>query len=102
MVHAPGASLLIIVVKPVGDRYFDQVFVLRGSAIVGGGVPDMTVDRIWRLSDGNPLFTEELLAADGIGRAEVTPRLRDLLGARTARLSADTQAVMAIAMNAKK
>lgn len=66
------------------------------GAILGDGVPDDTVDRIWRLGDGNPLFTEELVAADP-GRDGVTPRLRDLLGARSARLPAEAQVVLRIA-----
>ena len=67
------------------------------SAILDERVPEATVERICRLGDGNPLFTEELLAAVDLGSDGVTPRLRDLLGARSARLPADAQEMLAIA-----
>jgi DNA-binding CsgD family transcriptional regulator len=57
------------------------------AAIAGAAVSSESAERIWRLGDGNPLFTEELLATADLGEGVRSPRLRDLLSARTARLA---------------
>jgi predicted ATPase len=48
-----------------------------------GAAPDADlVERMWRRSEGNPLFTEELLAAGLDGRGTLPPTLRDALMVR--------------------
>ena len=53
--------------------------------------PDV-VDRLYGRSDGNPLFTEELLAAGLDGRGSLPPSLREALLLRVERLSTEGQA----------
>ncbi len=67
------------------------------AAILGSGVTEATADRIWEQGDGNPLFTEELVAVASAGDELRSPRLRDLLSARTARLPADVLKVLRVA-----
>jgi DNA-binding CsgD family transcriptional regulator len=59
------------------------------SGILDARYPRRAAERIWALSDGNPFFTEELLAAgldvDGTGDV-ASPRLNDLVSARLSRL----------------
>src|SRR4051812_35096416 len=52
------------------------------------------VERLWSRSEGNPLFTEELLAAGLDGRGGLPPTLRDALMVRVERLSAPAQDVL--------
>ena len=55
-------------------------------------------DRLFRRSQGNPLYTEELLAATEQGAAWLLPEtLRDVLIARVERLSPPAQAVVRVA-----
>ena len=70
------------------------------GAIVGDRGSATLAMRIQALSDGNPFFTEELLFAMRTGGATevaISPRLRDLLGVRLARLSGDCLAVIRVA-----
>ncbi len=67
------------------------------AAILEDGVGGSQAERIWEQGDGNPLFTEELVAAAVEGNDQGSPRLRDLLGARTARLPADVLKVLRVA-----
>jgi predicted ATPase len=50
--------------------------------ILGGTPEDGLVDRLYKRSEGNALFTEELLAAGLDGRGELPPTLRDALMVR--------------------
>jgi DNA-binding CsgD family transcriptional regulator len=60
-----------------------------------GGAPDSDLlDRMWARSEGNPLFTEELLAAGLDGRAATPPTLRDALMVRMERLDESTQGML--------
>ncbi|HET8672023.1 MAG TPA: AAA family ATPase, partial [Thermoleophilaceae bacterium] len=60
-----------------------------------GGAPDTELlDRMWARSEGNPLFTEELLAAGLDGRAATPPTLRDALMVRMERLDESTQGAL--------
>jgi ATP/maltotriose-dependent transcriptional regulator MalT len=60
-----------------------------------GAEPDAAlVDRLHRRSEGNPLFTEELLAAGLDGRGELPPTLRDALMVRIEALSQPAQEVL--------
>jgi DNA-binding CsgD family transcriptional regulator len=65
------------------------------AAIVGGEAKSALVDEIHARSDGNAFFAEELLAARGESRIPLS--LRDVLLARTARLTDRTQAVLRVA-----
>ncbi|HEY7075055.1 MAG TPA: AAA family ATPase, partial [Solirubrobacteraceae bacterium] len=52
------------------------------------------LQRLWARSEGNPLFTEELLAAGLDGRGGLPPTLRDALMVRVERLSVPAQDVL--------
>ena len=52
------------------------------------------LERIWHRSEGNALFTEEILAAGLDGRGALPPTLRDALMLRVERLSGDAQEVL--------
>lgn len=69
------------------------------AAIHGGAPSDTLADRIHALSDGNPLFAEELLAAPStVGHdPALPPKLRDVLAARLAQVPADVMAVLRLA-----
>ncbi len=61
---------------------------------------DELAERIHALSDGNPLFVEELVAAsatDPDNEGALPPKLRDLLAARLARVPDDVLTVLRIA-----
>jgi len=58
--------------------------------------PPELVARLWGRSEGNPLFTEELLAAGLDGRGGLPPTLRDALMLRTERLSTAAQELVRI------
>ncbi len=67
--------------------------------ILGAPPPAALLDRLYRRSEGNPLFTEELLAAGLDGRASAPESLRDAFLSRTERLSPAAQrAARAIAV----
>jgi DNA-binding CsgD family transcriptional regulator/tetratricopeptide (TPR) repeat protein len=52
------------------------------------------VERVWARSEGNPLFTEEILAAGLDGRGALPPTLRDALMLRVEQLSPAAQEVL--------
>jgi DNA-binding CsgD family transcriptional regulator/tetratricopeptide (TPR) repeat protein len=52
------------------------------------------VERIWARSEGNPLFSEEILATGLDGRGPLPPTLSDALMLRVERLSAPAQEVL--------
>ncbi|HEY7522122.1 MAG TPA: AAA family ATPase [Candidatus Limnocylindrales bacterium] len=66
------------------------------ETIAGDRLPSDTLARIWRQSEGNPLFAEELLASSA-GHADRArpPSLVEILLARTTSLPADALAVLA-------
>ena len=69
------------------------------ATILDEPAPVELVRRIYTLSDGNPLFAEELLAAapaDGNGLT-VPPKLRDLLSARLAQVPEEVLSVLRVA-----
>ncbi len=56
-----------------------------------------TVARVWELSEGNPLFVEELVAsasAEGVVRLPQLSSVRSVISERAARLPASTRAVL--------
>jgi predicted ATPase/DNA-binding CsgD family transcriptional regulator len=67
---------------------FDRDEVADQLADILGSVPvDDVVERLYGRSEGNPLFTEELLAAGVDGRGSLPPSLREALRLRVERLS---------------
>ena len=62
-----------------------------------GATPDVArVARMYARSEGNPLFTEELLAAGLDGRGELPPTLRDALMVRIEALPQDAQELLRV------
>ncbi len=59
--------------------------------ILGQAPEDVVVGRLYERTAGNPLFTEELLAAGVDGRGSLPPSLRDALLVRVERLSGSSQ-----------
>lgn len=88
-------------ITPLGEDEVRQLV----CAAVGGRVDGQTLRRLWRLSEGNPLFLRELVAealetgglveAAGIWRGEATTmigtRLAELVEARLRRLSPEVR-----------
>ncbi len=64
--------------------------------ILGAAPDDGRVARMYARSEGNPLFTEELLAAGLDGRGELPPTLRDALMVRIEALPQDAQEVLRV------
>ncbi len=64
--------------------------------ILGAAPDDARVERMYARSEGNPLFTEELLAAGLDGRGELPPTLRDALMVRIEALSQDAQELLRV------
>jgi ATP/maltotriose-dependent transcriptional regulator MalT len=62
--------------------------------IIGDRADPGLVERLYTRSEGNPLFTEELLAVGLDGRGALPPTLRDALMLRVERLSAPAQDVL--------
>ncbi len=62
--------------------------------ILGAPPEGDLADRLYRRSEGNPLFTEELLAAGLDGRGGLPPTLRDALMVRVERLPDPAQEVL--------
>jgi DNA-binding CsgD family transcriptional regulator len=69
------------------------------AALAGGPVPPGVVDELYARAEGNPFFTEQLMAAalaDGVGvPARLPGRLAELLAARAERCADDARAVLA-------
>lgn len=68
--------------RPLGRDELGELL----AEILGGPADDGLVGRLWARSEGNPLFSEELLAADLDGRGALPPTLRDALMLRIERL----------------
>jgi DNA-binding CsgD family transcriptional regulator/tetratricopeptide (TPR) repeat protein len=74
---------------------FDRGDVATQLGDILGSDPDAEiVDRFFERSEGNPLFTEELLAAGRDGRGELPSTLRDALLLRVERLSEPAQGAL--------
>jgi DNA-binding CsgD family transcriptional regulator/tetratricopeptide (TPR) repeat protein len=68
-----------------------------------GAEPDKELlERMWARSEGNPLFTEELLAGGLDGRGAMPPTLRDALMVRVERLSEAAQEVLRLVAIARR
>jgi DNA-binding CsgD family transcriptional regulator/tetratricopeptide (TPR) repeat protein len=71
---------------------FDRLEVAEALADILGETPaEQLVDRLYMRSEGNPLYTEELLAAGMDGRGAPPQSLRDAFMLRIERLSPDAQ-----------
>jgi DNA-binding CsgD family transcriptional regulator/tetratricopeptide (TPR) repeat protein len=71
---------------------FDRPELAEAMADILGEPPkEQLVDRLYARSEGNPLYTEELLAAGLDGRGAAPQSLRDAFMLRIERLSADAQ-----------
>ena len=64
--------------------------------ILGGAADAELLERLYSRSEGNPLFTEELLAARLDGRGGLPSTLRDALMVRIERLSQPAQEVLRV------
>lgn len=74
---------------------FDRDEVADQLADILGAAPQAdVVERMYGRSEGNPLFTEELLAAGVDARAPLPPSLREALLLRVERLPAETQRLL--------
>jgi DNA-binding CsgD family transcriptional regulator len=73
---------------------FDRDELGEALADILGAAPEAgLVERLFKRSEGNPLYTEELLAAGLDGRGAAPQSLRDAFLVRIERLSADAQRV---------
>ena len=77
-------------------RFSRDELVAQISAILDAPAPDELADRLFERSEGNPLYTEELLAASSDGSYELPETLRDLLVARVERLPETAQEVVRV------
>ena len=74
---------------------FDQDELAAQLTDILGEAPDRdAIERLFGRSDGNPLFTEELLAAGTDGRGSPPPSLREALLLRSERMSESAQRVL--------
>jgi len=74
---------------------FDRAELADQLADILGAAPQAdVVERLFGRSGGNPLFTEELIAAGVDGRGSLPPSLREALLLRVERLSEDTQRLL--------
>ena len=76
------------------ERFSRDELAAQVSAILDAPAPEELADRLFERSEGNALYTEELLAASGDGCLELPETLRDLLVARVERLSDTAQEVV--------
>src|SRR5215470_12320678 len=77
----------------------------QAAALAGGPVPARVIDYLYARAEGNPFFTEQLVAAALAGQAGagnglrvpagLPARLAELLAARAGRCAGDAQAVLA-------
>lgn len=69
---------------------------LQITSILGGPARPDVVDAVWKRSEGNAFFAEELLAAMVAGRSELPPTLRQVLLARLSLLSEEAGQLVAM------
>jgi ATP/maltotriose-dependent transcriptional regulator MalT len=80
------------------ERFTREEAGAQVSAILDAPAPDDLADRVYARSEGNPLYTEELLAASSDACCvELPDTLRDLLLNRVERLPASAQEVVRVA-----
>jgi ATP/maltotriose-dependent transcriptional regulator MalT len=76
------------------DRLTREEMAEQLADILDGAPDPGLVERLYSRSEGNPLFTEELLAVGTDGRGTLPPTLRDALMLRVERLSEPAQEVL--------
>jgi DNA-binding NarL/FixJ family response regulator len=76
------------------DRFTREELAEQLSDLLGAAPKHALVERLWARSNGNPLFTEELLAAGGDGDGPLPESLRHALMVRIDTLSPNTQNVL--------
>ena len=79
------------------DEVAEQV-----TGILGGPPDSETADRLYARAQGNPLYTEELLAASADGTGELPGTLRDVLLGRFERLTPAAREVVRVAAVAER
>lgn len=78
------------------ERFDRSELAAQLTDIVGETPDGDVVERLFSRSEGNPLFTEELLAAGTDGRGSLPPSLREALLIRAERLSPETQSLLCL------
>ena len=78
------------------ERFSREEMQAQISCILDTPAPDDLADRLFERSEGNALYTEELLAASSDGCHELPETLRDLLLARVERLPETAQQVVRV------
>src|SRR4051812_27154121 len=78
------------------ERFSRDEMRAQVSSILDAPAPDDLADRLFERSEGNALYTEELLAASTDGCQELPETLRDLLVARVERLPEAAQQVVRV------
>src|SRR4051794_28408822 len=73
------------------ERFTPDEIEEQVAAILGTKPDDDLLDRVWARSEGNPLFAEEILAAEREGDGTLPESLRDALMLRVEALGAVTQ-----------
>jgi DNA-binding CsgD family transcriptional regulator/tetratricopeptide (TPR) repeat protein len=78
------------------ERFSREESVAQVSAILDAPAPEELADRLYERSQGNALYTEELLAASSDGSLDLPDTLRDLLLNRVERLGSDAQEIVRV------
>jgi ATP/maltotriose-dependent transcriptional regulator MalT len=73
------------------ERFTPDELSAQLTAILGSAPDDDLLDRVWMRSEGNPLFAEEILAAEREGDGTLPESLRDALMLRVEALGDVTQ-----------
>jgi DNA-binding CsgD family transcriptional regulator len=89
--RVPGVERLAI------ERFSRDEVGMQLSGILDGPVDSALADRLYARGQGNPLYTEELLAASSNGVGELPETLRDALLGRFERLPHAAQEVVRVA-----
>jgi DNA-binding CsgD family transcriptional regulator/tetratricopeptide (TPR) repeat protein len=91
LARSPGSDRIDL------DRFDVVELEAQVAAILGVAPPAALVERVRAWSDGNPFFTEEVLALDLVDGRSLPPDLRDMLLARVSTAPADVQLVLGAA-----
>ena len=79
------------------ERFTREEVAEQLAGILDGPAPEELLERLYARSEGNPLYTEELLAAAADGAGSLPATLRDALLGRFERLPAAAQDVVRVA-----
>ena len=89
--RVPGVQRIAV------ERFSRDEVAAQLAGILDGPADDDLADRLYARGQGNPLYTEELLAASADGCGELPETLRDALLGRFERLPAAAQEVVRVA-----